>query len=742
MSQSRVVLLCASALIGLLAWLWASDGVHQSTRSRISDPAHHPRNLSVNDTSGATPRRSARGGSPETAQGATAANTIAPAMGTATPTLRGRVLAESRPVFGAHVYLSASRATQGSRTTRDGRFSFVAEGHWRLTASHADYGRAELQVDLHPGVTSDVTLELVATEELVVRAVDSGTGEPVRGASVHLIAAGRTDGVHGWNQECGLSRQTLLELSSLADVGSGRPRRWELAIPAKKTDIDGVAVLGPMPEGTADLVVLHKGHAPGVRRYAPSRGEVAVFLRSASRLLVRGPNVHGKPASGYVCEVYRAGGGHLTFPTAVQRLSKEAQAEFDGLPGGEYLVSVSKEGSRVYRVRMGTGNEAPGVPPSSIAARRVAIPCGGTATVDFASGGAKVELRALVGGKPRDIWLAVLLATQASLEQVGEAEGGSDGIVVFSGVQPGRYRAVVALDRRLNTSVDFIVKPETNIIPLTIDVVPGQLHGRTLDADDSPVANARIRVSRVGAPSTVDNIAGVLAHIQGREYTDAAGRFTAGEIVPGPYRCLCLAGTALDLIECDVAAGEKKQVEFRFAEGRQQELVIALQDDSGSPVDGKVTVALLEDETATPLEFDSTAGAVASRYSFHLPDGRYRIEASAEGHVHAAMEYEHTGRSGYLELRLGTGPRTYLVLLQAGLPRAGVAVEVRDATGTRVGIRRQGSRLVSPRTDDSGVAYLGALRPGRYHARWPGGERAFLVSEGRKTRIVDVSSPD
>ncbi|MGE0710900.1 MAG: carboxypeptidase regulatory-like domain-containing protein [Planctomycetota bacterium] len=240
----------------------------------------------------------------------------------------------------------------------------------------------------------------------------------------------------------------------------------------------------------------------------------------------------------------------------------------------------------------------------------------------------------------------------------------------------------------------------------------GALVGVVVDADEQPVAGARVRVQ-------VPQQRGIEAKARSAA-VDEAGRFRVGGLAEGLYRVEVTAAGFVPRTLRDVPLTPARGGEARVVLERGAGLSGLLLGPDGQPV-AKGLVFVYRDGRRLA---SGRAG----------DDGRYRVEGVLPGPVELfarSQDYSvcarlraavQVGRPTVLDLPLGAGPRIAGVLRDgAGKPLAKLTVTARDRDGD---VRRQG------KSDAQGRYVVKDLYPGSY---------ALSVTHGRSAPLLELS---
>lgn len=588
----------------------------------------------------------------------------------------------------------------GARTGTDGvaRVEHVGPGPWQLTARAAGYEDAVGQAD-RDGQT--VTLTLRKLGSLDVRVLDLGD-RPAAGARVLLAGAtlwpprsADTD-ERGLVRVGGLSAGTYALRATRQDeaspielgivLGRGEHKTVDLSLARGRflsvrvtdgdgdvagtiagarvtlaegeispfpieatTDARGRARLGPYAPGIATVAARADGFVArgAVAVPDPPPNEARIVLARAGVLSGRVLDVQGMPVDGATLEIVGtdpAGGPIVEDP----RRSRFQAAHFAAmLPGATPLVSAGELGV--------VPGPVPSIPLALTSIPNLSTSAGDDALVDSTS------------------WITR-----------------SDGTFRLSPASPGRVRVVVHHPQYVDAQSDIVALAPGG--EASVDVTMhegGTLEGRVLDAEDQPVAGARVFVSATRGT------------LERSTRTASDGTFAFAALPPAVSVGVSSSdGEMTDFrATIEIPEGEREQMTIRLPAPRDP-VVIAVADERGDPIgNAQVTATSLStDSILRSTVFTSSDGQARLKGARGLP---LRVEARAPSRAPRVMTTEGTEDTVRIELDPAESATGEVFASRGGDPIAQAEVTLYTDLGAR-----------HATTDASGAFTLGELCSG------------------------------
>jgi RNA polymerase sigma-70 factor (ECF subfamily) len=660
--------------------------------------------------------------------------------------IRGRVVADGKPLAGAYValHLGDERLARVFGTGADGGFEFERTGTFEIRAAHPARRPASAEVTVAAGDVADVVLELPAAPHVDVRVVDAATGAPVPDAELLLVRTlgeerGRNaaveqafaDGLKSEEGWYGMARRFAAFTDPMGLVNVLKDDATALYAPALHTDAQGRARLGGLLPGPFELIVSHADYPSALATGTAGDEDVAleVRLNPGTTLTVVAPQF-----SGNVCELDTA--TLFSLPVARATFDEEGHAVFDRLRPGTYSLVVSRHGTWEINLSKVTEDGPDGQPVEKSAMsvgrtagaaqlkRNVTVEAGEDNVLDLSAlEGATIRGRVVGAEGP---WLVTLLAGERERASTGSDEAGA---FEFRNVPPGEYR-VAATQQAAGTTIEAVctVARGADEVQVVVRAARGVVTGLVLGPDEQPAAGAAlfalpVERAAIQEPRSVDELMGFLI---GHAETDEAGRFRIEHVPAGKFFLFCGHGRALARHELELGTDEERRVDFRLAPVHLHRVTIALTGGAGDPVAGHVVVRGAHGGLLTAFVLDadvfSPDGAPATTVSYQLAGGRYFVDVYAEGLATRRGVVIDVNGEEHETIRLGPGVPVHLTL--EGAPET--RVEVRDARGLRLprGETPLDALLNEPgwRTDAAGQVTLPRVAPGDYTVHVEGKE--------------------
>jgi RNA polymerase sigma factor (sigma-70 family) len=473
------------------------------------------------------------------------------------------------------------------------------------------------------------------------RVLERGSGAPIAGADVAMLAPGLFGGAR----------------ASTDDAG-------EFSLPC--------SVLGP-----ATVRARAPGHAPGaadVDLQAGLTASVTIEMGAGGTLLVTVVGPDGAPIAGAtVTEIDAAA------PALPGRFFAGPVPLMQG-PGGAPAVAATTDAAGHATI--------PSLPPGRVRLRAEAegrIP--GEAAVDVAGDGAQAEARIVLreggaiaglvrlsGGRaPDGARVHVLLPGRGF---VAPASVGADGAWHVGGLEAGRYQVGLldpdaeGLGPALRRAVD-VVEGETARCDLDESAAEGAVVAGVVRMAGAPVAGATVTLEGADGPAGTP------------QTTGAGGGFRVAGVAPGRYRARVDGRPRRDL---DVPPGVAEVA----ADVDLPSLSITgrVVDASGAPVAGasidcRLVGASGEGGGFLPSEIQSAADGTFAIGA--LEEGAYTIAAALEGRGSARLGPVQAGGDPVVLTLVGGATLSARVLGPDGRPAAIALLVVRDASGRAVG---------------------------------------------------------
>jgi hypothetical protein len=600
----------------------------------------------------------------------------------------------------------------GSRTGPNGT-KFVdglGAGPWQVTARAPGYEDAVVRVQ-REGTSADLVLRKLGAILVHVAEPEgqdaAGARVSVAGVTLWPARAAEAD-AHGNVRIGGLAagsyamRAVKANLASRIELGVALARGEEKAVSLQLSPgmFANVRVVGgdapdAEPVGGADVTLAEGGISPfPIEAVTDARGRVRLGPAAP------GPSTLGVSAEGFVAK----GGVPLAEPWPAEVVLRLIRA---GAIAGRVVDAFGEPiGGATIQV---VGTDAAGAPifddPRRASFRGAhfdamlsgALPLVWTGELGVVPGPVPPIPGDIGSVDERMRLTSVPYAQTASLEPWITRE---DGTFVASPASPGRVRVVVRHPQYVEIESEIVALApggEANVRVVMHE--GGVLEGRVLDANDNPVAGARVFVSATQGSLERSTRAG----------TDGTFAFAAL-----PDRIALSVVTDVDeapdvRMTVEIADGERKDLTIRLPEAREP-LPIAVLDDRGYPIDAAQV-------SATSLSLDSPLSAT----SFTRPDGEtavprgrglpLRIEVVAPSHAPAVVTTDGTETSLRVELAAGESVDGDVVTAGEREPIAGATVTIETSRTTkRTRTDAQGHYALADL--DSGDARLRVRAPG------------------------------
>ncbi|MHC4932133.1 MAG: MSCRAMM family protein [Planctomycetota bacterium] len=751
------------------AWWAASEGEERAERSATRS-----------EESAAAPVVAREGEETREAHPEELVTPVAEEAAEAPTAVRGRVVAEGRPVEGVRIYVirGGSMVGDAMATGPDGTFEFPWTGELTVGAAHETYGPVIRTLSAPEGEVTEVELELAPGNEVGILVLDQASGEPVAEARVFLLRAGDRKTFEGVNAQLGSVFTgeegpedidfAFLSALTLMDLMGAQQQSGAVWVDPALTDGMGRARLTGLPEGTVDVIVTHPDYMAGRITGKPIQLDRALTVRlgRGGGLTVIAPRVEGKIAEGYFCTVQK-GGMIGMLPAGMKNIGPEGKAVFEHLAPGDYRVSVGRSAGILGGVAVDVEEEAMAEDESAAAdeemeeepsefgppliSRAATVVADRMTVLDLSrEEGATIEATVLVGGKPVESGWAFVMSGENFSDQRGMVEFG-DGKFRIENLEPGRYRVIAAADQGGSGQAELEIREGDRVVTLEIRMGMGKVTGRVLSQEGKPVPGAGVLVlpaERQASPTR--HIADLLEAVLGQADADGKGEFEIEGVGAGRYRVLCGFKGSLLTKDLTLREGEEAHVDFRFDPQRLHRLTVRLKDGTGEPVEGQVVLMGAGGGLAEAIalssgdEEDMMMGTLESTHQFQLAPGTYRFSASAEGFAKVLGSKVELNRDREVTVALQPGVEVRLEIRGPSGPITGSDLEVRSQDGFPVGTASTLFEVIfqpkSLRTDARGVVSLPRLPPGRYTVHL--GERevgSFRVGDRPVAKIIEVT---
>ncbi|MBL8859056.1 MAG: carboxypeptidase regulatory-like domain-containing protein [Planctomycetes bacterium] len=424
----------------------------------------------------------------------------------------------------------------------------------------------------------------------------------------------------------------------------------------------------------------------------------------------------------------------------------DAQGEFvfDGLAPGRYKLETRAESSREW---FGSGTlervEDSAGPAPETARTSVRVNAGETVSVTLAAKSTSaIRMHGVIAGKgrkPATIQAAPLGG--AAGRRSARAAVSPDGKYELRLSGPGTYRITIAEDSERGSSIFSVSVPDVASFETDFTLPTGSISGRVITADDAPVKDHRVRVTRTSSRDLHDTT-------NSREaVTGEDGAFEIAWLSDGEYNVETL-GTS-QWWERDAAGGRAPRETVTIAAGKPvADLQLVLGE--GGVVKGSVRSSGGElMPNAEVFLFDENGHAISQGHTIESSTvGGFHFTGIPVGKVHVYARTTHSaGRTTALVRE--DAPAQIDVVLR---PRADLTVLVTDATGAPVFAALE-------LTDDAGCHHeeiapfdrdlepapgarsFASLPAGRFTIRafLPGGatlEKSAAITEGGRADVV------
>jgi hypothetical protein len=419
-------------------------------------------------------------------------------------------------------------------------------------------------------------------------------------------------------------------------AGSGEPAR-------ATTDLDGRFALERLTPGSYRLLVEAAGFptAEAAPVVAPA-AELVLHVAGEGRSIGGRVELGGASAAG--ARVALA--AEMTGGPVRETLSRaDGRFAFGGLGDGTYALRASRGGLASATVRgVAAGRDGATVPAALALAPGQTI--AGRLVQDAGAALAGFEVRAESATlAPGDDPLPALARTDQS------------GAFTLGPLSPGSYRLTAARPGYVLRSAPTVElggmggQPP----PVLLELLRGaRVVGRVTDARGVPAASAHVRclasamddLTVESGPLPLAAEAAALPSGAGRALgstrsatADAHGRFTVEDLIPGRYRVEVAhpGSEPMRTDELTLAPGERRDLgTLALRAGFPVEGRVV--DEGGAPLEGARVIAARVGEGDDSGLYAATDGGGA--FSLALPEGHYRLTASAPGHGRAGTEVD------------------------------------------------------------------------------------------------------
>jgi hypothetical protein len=152
------------------------------------------------------------------------------------------------------------------------------------------------------------------------------------------------------------------------------------------------------------------------------------------------------------------------------------------------------------------------------------------------------------------------------------------GRFVFTDVRPGAYNATYRSDGTMSPPMQVTV-PEMERFDFTIDLAPGEIRGRIVDADAAPVGRAIVEVRDATGQQQV-------------VASDGSGQFSINGVTPGHVVVHATRGDREGSAEAEIEPPRAASVEIVLRTKEQTKTEIAVSTPNGQPLSGAVVFLL------------------------------------------------------------------------------------------------------------------------------------------------------
>jgi len=654
----------------------------------------------------------------------------------------GRVVAEGQPVEGAWVSVGGvgSESLVVASTPADGTFRTPHTSGIVVHAWHPSYGPTKITVD-HADPAQVIDIELPRGHSVQFVVTDARTGAEIAGAKILVLSSGQGGAAAGKNAAMG-----LLDVATMTRViGAvtfedmlllGQGTEMTCNLPLQVTDAAGRVSIEGLPEGRLEAVVLHPDYAvQRVRKVATGDAPVSVKLGEGGTVVVRAPVIQGRPGRGLICEVLR--GGMMPMPVAFARLDEDGVARLEHLPTGSFAVVVSSGGSGAAAISVAMpaeptpeaeseaeGEEAPADPIKPLT-RVVVLRDGETHVVDFADPtGTRLFGRVLhdgVGLAGRKIWLHRDGRTYV------QAESDKEGRFAFDQLPAGRYELGGDSDDVILPRIPVEVRARQTELELDLVAASGVLVGTVVDLKGELVEGANVVLTpAVDAPMPLLEEGGEIAlrtMMGGRSSTNEAGAFRIVGVPAGEYEVCLGAGNRLVRKRIRMRDGEERRIAFDLRLEPTKKLVVSFVDAGGKSIPATLLLRGAHGNFAVTSALSVSLDPRRS-YEYRLPQGRYRLTATAVGLAPIHGEIVDLDSDRKITLPFERGSAVELTVRRSGRPVEGARVTLLQDNGIHLGPANNLIALIqAPRhwlSPVDGVVVIPGVRQGSYRIRIDG----------------------
>jgi len=653
----------------------------------------------------------------------------------------GRVVAEGQPVQGAWVSVGGvgSESLVVASTPADGTFRTPVVHAW-----HPSYGPTKITVD-HADPAQVIDIELPRGHSVQFVVTDARTGSEIAGAKILVLTAGQGGAVHGKNAAMGsLDLATMKRVFGAVTFEDmlllGQRTETISNILLQVTDDAGRVSIEGLPEGRLEAVVLHPDYAvQRVRKVATGDEPVSVKLGEGGTVVVRAPMIQGRSGRGLVCEVLR--GGMMPMPVAFARLDEDGVARLEHLPTGSFAVVVSSGGSGSAAISVAMpaepppeaeseaeseaeGEEAPADPIKPVT-RVVVLRDGETHVVDLADPtGTRLFGRVLhdgIGLAGRKIWLDRDGRTYV------QAESDKEGRFAFDQLPAGRYELGGESDDVILPRIPVEVRARQTELELDLVSARGVLVGTVVDLKGELVEGAHVVLTpAVDAPMPLLEEGGEIAlrtMMGGRSSTNEAGAFRIAGVPAGEYEVCLGAGNRLVRKRIRMRDGEERRIVFDLRLEPTKKLVVSFADAGGKSIPATLLLRGAHGNFAVTSALSVSLDPRRS-YEYRLPQGRYRLTATAVGLAPIHGEIVDLDSDRKITLPFERGSAVELTVRRSGRPVEGARVTLVQDNGIHLGPANNLIALIqAPRhwlSPAHGVVVIHDVRQGSYRIRIDG----------------------
>ncbi len=152
------------------------------------------------------------------------------------------------------------------------------------------------------------------------------------------------------------------------------------------------------------------------------------------------------------------------------------------------------------------------------------------------------------------------------------------GRFVFADVRPGAYMAAYRGDRTSSPAIQVTV-PEMENFDFTIDLPPGEIRGRVVDADAAPVGRAIVEIHDANSQQAV-------------AASDESGQFSIGGLAPGHVVVRATHNDSEGSAQAEIEPPKTATVEIVLHQKEQAKSEIAVVTPNGQPLAGAAVFLL------------------------------------------------------------------------------------------------------------------------------------------------------